>query len=157
MGTDTDLGDAGERLRMRSHERRIEGQHARLDDFAHDVYDSLQKSARDKEGVAAAMDDFQLYESALEAHMTLEEDVTFPRLHGLRPDLGERLTILVREHDVLRNEVEAIKAQLEKGDRSAAQLALEAFARRLERHEASEEELLAAVGEGPMVAVVPTP
>ena len=151
MGTDTNLGDAGERLRMRSHERRIEGQHARLDEFAHDVYEAL-----DKEGIAAALDDFQLYETALEAHMSLEEDVTFPRLHGLRPDLGERLTTLIREHDRLREEVEGIKAQLGKGDRSGARFALEAFARRLDRHEASEEELMARVGEGPMVAVDPT-
>ncbi|MCR9096097.1 MAG: hemerythrin domain-containing protein [bacterium] len=156
MGTDTNLGDAGERLRMRSHERRIEGQHARLDEFAHDVYDTLQKSALDKEGIAAALEDFRLYETALEAHMSLEEDVTFPRLHGLRPDLGERLTTLIREHDRLREEVEGIKAQLGKGDRSGARFALEAFARRLDRHEASEEELMARVGEGPMVAVDPT-
>lgn len=152
MTTESQLGEAGERLRMRSHERRIEGQHARLDDFAHDVYNAL-----DKEGVAAALDDFQLYETALEAHMTLEEDVTFPRLHGLRPDLGERLTTLVREHDALRGEVAAIKAQLDAGDQSGAQLALHAFARRVERHEASEEELLALVGEGPMVAQTPNP
>lgn len=147
----SELGEAGERVRMRSHERRIEGQHARLDAFAHDVYDAL-----DKDGAAAAIDGFGLYVTALEAHMTLEEDVTFPRLHGLRPDLGTRLTELMREHEVLRRETSRIKEQLEEGDDAGAHLAFEALARRLEQHEAREEELLAHVGEGPLTATAPS-
>ena len=151
MTTETQLGEAGERVRMRSHERRIEGQHARLDEFAHDVYHAL-----DKDGAAAAIDDFALYATALEAHMSLEEDVTFPRLHGLRPDLGSQLTLLTREHELLRSELASIQARLEDGDDAGAHLAFEALARRLEQHEAREEELLAHVGEGPMVALTPT-
>ncbi len=151
MKTDAQLGEAGERIRMRSHERRIEGQHARLDDFAHDVHEAL-----DKEGATGAIDDFELYVAAFEAHMRLEEEVTFPRLHGLRPDLEARLTALMREHDVLRSELVAIDTQLQEGDESGARLRFEALARRIEGHEAQEEELLALVGEGPMVAVMPT-
>jgi hypothetical protein len=88
--------------------------------------------------------------------MSLEEDVTFPRLHGLRPDLGSQLTLLTREHEVLRDELSSIQAQLESGDDAGAHLAFEALARRLEKHEAREEELLAHVGEGPVVALTPT-
>lgn len=151
MTTETQLGEAGERIRMRSHERRIEGQHARLDDFARDVHHAL-----DKEGAAEAIDDFTLYAAALGAHMSLEEDVTFPRLHGLRPDLNGERTLLTREHALLRGEVASIQALLEAGDDSGAQLAFESLARRLEQHEAREEELLAMVGEEPRVEVTPT-
>lgn len=151
MTTETQLEEAGERIRMRSHERRIEGQHARLDEFARDVYDAL-----DRGRAAAAIGDFALYATALEAHMSLEEDVTFPRLHGLRPDLGNQLTLLTREHELLRGELSSIQAQLEAGDDAGAHLAFEALARRLEKHEAREEELLAHVGEGPVVALTPT-
>ena len=142
------LGDAGERLRMRAHERRIEGQHARLDEGAQGVYQTL-----DKEGASAAINDFLLYAAATEAHMALEEEVTFPRLHGLRPDFDRALARLVSDHEAMRRKLEDIKLRLKSGDALGARFAFEAFARSLERHEAFEEELLAHVSEGPVTAL----
>ncbi|MEM9175986.1 MAG: hemerythrin domain-containing protein [Myxococcota bacterium] len=134
------LGEAGARLRMRAHERRIEGQHARLDGIANEVYTSIEK-----DGPEAAIDAFALYAAAVEAHMSLEEDVTFPRLHGLRPDLEGRLMRLIDEHRVLRGQLGTIRERLERGDGLGARFEFEALGRRLDRHERREETLLAQV------------
>ena len=139
--------ERGARLRLRGEERRIEGQHERLDTLCREVYAVLGK-----EGPAAAINDFLLYKSALEAHMTLEEDVYFPALHGLRGDLSELLTKLVEEHDEVRVELTEIKMRLKRGDQTGARLGLEAMARFFEKHEQIEEDLLAHVTEGPIAA-----
>ena len=140
-------GEPGARLRLRGEERRIEGQHERLDALCREVYAVLGK-----EGPLAAINDFLLYKSALEAHMTLEEDVYFPALHGLRGDLSELLTRLVKEHDAVLIELDEIKKRLKKRDATQARLGLESLARFFEEHEKIEEDLLAHVTEGPIAA-----
>ena len=92
--------DAGLRMRMRSEERRIESQHERLDELCCDVYAQIDAS-----GARHAINDFLLFVAALDAHMTVEEDIYFPALHGLRPDSGDALASLVSEHDGLRRSV----------------------------------------------------
>lgn len=139
--------EAGERLRLRDSERRIEGQHARLEDIAQGVWETL-----DKGGAASAINDFLLYLAAMEAHMSLEEEVTFPRLHGLRPDLEIELTRLEQDHEDMREALGEIKRRLKCGDDAGARFAFEALARRLDRHEEIEEELLAHVSEAPTLA-----
>ena len=148
MTIDAHMGETGGRLRMRSHARRIEGQHERLEDFARGILETL-----DERGASAVLNDFLLYESALEAHMTVEEDVTFPRLHSLRADLSLELGDLVREHEALRTQLEEIKLALKGGRKADARVALEALRWDLETHEAAEEELFARVSEGPIEAV----
>jgi len=143
-------GDPGARMRLRSQERRIEGQHERLDLLCREVYATLGK-----DGPAAAINDFLLYKSAVEAHMTLEEEMFFPALHGLRGDLSGVLTQLVREHDEVRVELDEIKQGLKRQDGVAARLGLESLARLFEQHEKVEEDLLAHVTEGPIAAQVP--
>ena len=145
MGAHT--GEGGGRLRMRSHVRRIEGQHERLEGIAREVLTTLER-----EGTAAVVADFLLYETALEAHMTVEEDVTFPRLHGLRADLAPELIDLMQEHEALRNQLVSIKGRLKAGDGAAARGELESLAFSLEEHEAAEEDLFERVSEGPIPA-----
>ncbi len=134
-------------MRLRGQERRIENQHERLDQLCREVYATLGK-----DGPTAAINDFLLYKSAIEAHMTLEEEMFFPALHGLRGDLSSVLTELVKDHVEVRNELEEIKLRLKSRDGTAARLGLESLARLFERHEKVEEDLIAHVSEGPITA-----
>ena len=82
--------------------------------------------------------------------MSLEEDIYFPALHGLRGDLATEFEGLVRAHEMLRVELSKIRTVLGKADRAAAFAALDQFADSLNRHESEEEELIVRVTEGPM-------
>jgi len=136
--------DAGLRLRMRSEERRIASQHERLDDLVGAVYKRIEEvDAR------AALDDFRLFVTALEAHMAVEEEIYFPALHGLRPDVGAELTDLVAEHGSLREASEEIRELLEADEAESAQDALDRLVSRVSSHELAEEELIARITEGP--------
>jgi len=131
---------------MRSEERRITSQHEKLDELCRDVYRCI-----DKDGPTKAMGDFLLFATALDAHMTVEEDIYFPALHGLRPDAGEELTRLVGEHAQLRQMSERVKGLLKQGDREGAKLGLDQLAREVSAHEAEEEELIVRINEGPVL------
>ena len=136
---------SGLKLRLRSEERRIESQHQRLDILCRDVY-----SALDKNGPHAAINDFLLYEAAVEAHMTIEEETYFPAIHGLRTDLGSELSDLVQDHVAIRMGLKEIKAHLKSNSTSPAMLSLEALGRQFYTHEINEEELFARVSSGPI-------
>ena len=138
--------DAGLRLRMRGEERRITSQHEKLDELCREVYTRI-----DKDGATKAMGDFLLFATALDAHMTVEEDIYFPALHGLRPDAGEELTRLVEEHARLRRMTDRVKGSLKRGDRETAKLALDELARQVSVHESEEEDLIVRINEGPVL------
>lgn len=138
-------GDSGLRLRMRGEERRITSQHEQLDVLCRDVYARI-----DKYGAAPAIGDFLLFMTALDAHMTVEEEIYFPALHGLRADAGGELSERVAEHVELRTDASAISELLKAGDRDGARLALDRLARRISKHEVAEEELIARITEGPV-------
>ena len=139
--------EQGLRLRLRSDEKRVESQHQKLDEFCREVYSTLGK-----EGPRAAINDFLLYEAAVEAHMTLEEEVYFPALHGLRADLSEKLSELVRDHVEIRTVLDEIKSHLKANSESQARLALEALGRFFHDHEVREESLFVRVSSGPVAA-----
>lgn len=145
-GTPRPRADVGLRMRMRSEERRITSQHEKLDDLCREVYTRI-----DKDGAAKATSDFQLFATALDAHMTVEEDIYFPALHGLRPDAGEALARLVAEHDQLRRRVDEVKRALERGERDDAKRSLDDLAREVTAHEAQEEDLIVQINEGPVL------
>jgi hemerythrin superfamily protein len=140
--------DAGLRLRMRGEERRITSQHERLDDLCREVYTRI-----DKDGAQDAVQDFTLFMTALDAHMTVEEDIYFPALHGLCAEAGPELTALAREHEELRGEADAIRKHLKAHDREGARRCLDRLARHVSDHELAEEDLLARITEGPVVAL----
>ena len=137
--------DGGLRLRMRGEERRISSQHEQLDRLCRDVYTKL-----DKDGPALAINDYLLFVTALDAHMTVEEDIYCPALHGLRSDTAAELERLVDEHAALRREADEVRMLLKAGDRDGARLGLDGLARHISRHEEAEEDLLARITEGPV-------
>ena len=96
------------------------------------------------------MGDFLLFSTALDAHMSVEEDIYFPALHGLRSDLANEFQALVREHELMRDELSQIRDVLAKEDRVAVFAAFDQLADFLNRHERKEEELIARVTEGPV-------
>lgn len=136
--------DVGLRLRMRGEERRIASQHERLDDLVGAVYKRIEEV-----GASAALDDFRLFVTALEAHMAVEEEIYFPALHGLRADVGPELRDLVAEHGSLREASQAIHELLEADEAEPASAALDRLASRVSSHELAEEELIARITEGP--------
>jgi hypothetical protein len=132
-------------MRMRGEERRITSQHGQLDRLCREVYIQI-----DKYGAAPAIGDYLLFMTALEAHMTVEEDIYFPALHGLRPDAGPELADLVGEHAGVRSQAEEVRSLLKAGDGEAARLALDRLARGISRHESAEEKLISRITEGPV-------
>ncbi len=150
MTTETTTGgignDEGLRLRMRGEERRIASQHEKLDVLCREIYALL-----DKDGPRAAVNDFLLFHQVLEAHMTVEEEIYFPAFHGLRPDLSEELDQLIVEHDELRGGLGALKQALKASETDRARFELERLARRIEEHEAAEEDMIVRINDGPLL------
>jgi len=138
-------GDAGLRLRMRGEERRISSQHKQLGDLFQLTLASVTVG-----GPRKAIGDFLLFETALEAHMSLEEDIYFPALHGLRNDLEDELIRLVAEHREIRTALRDVKKCLSTATGDETRSALNEFADLIDRHEAEEEDLLARITEGPV-------
>lgn len=143
--------DAGLRLRMRSEERRISSQHERLDALCQDVYTRI-----DEAGPTRARADFEIFVTALDAHMTVEEDIYFPAIHGLRAETGEELSHLVEAHGALRRAAEEIARRLEEGDREGARSGLDQLASAVSQHEREEEDLLARITQGSLTALRPS-
>jgi hemerythrin-like domain-containing protein len=139
--------DRGLRMRMRSEERRISSQHKQLGDLYERVLASVAGGSPRK-----AIGDFLLFATALEAHMSVEEEIYFPALHGLRNDVGAELVELVTEHQQIRASLPPIQERLAADDRALALAALDALADRVERHEQVEESLLARITEGPITS-----
>ena len=137
--------DRGLKMRMRGEERRIASQHRQLGDLFEQVTESVARG-----GSRKAVGEFLLFSTALDAHMSVEEDIYFPALHGLRSDLANELEALVREHELIRAELSQIRIVLAKADRAAAFAAFDQLVDVLNRHEREEEELIARVTEGPM-------
>jgi len=137
--------DAGVRHRMRSEERRISSQHTQLNDLYQGVASSLERS-----GVHTARVAFTRFADALEAHLALEDDLYFPALHGLRPDLGGQLTLLVREHRALRLLTTELHALFEAGERDTASDRLADLAEHIRSHEAKEEALISQINTRPL-------
>ena len=132
-------------MRMRGEERRISSQHRQLDDLFSRVVGSVEGG-----GPRKAVGGFLLFQTALEAHMSVEEEIYFPALHGLRSDLGGELSELVSDHDVIRSLLPGIRRHLDSNDGVPALRVLGELADRVSRHEDQEEAILARIAEGPV-------
>ena len=131
----------GLRLRLRGEAKRLSTQHQQLDTFFDSVMSALERGSLTGARVA-----FVRFCDALGAHVDLEDPVFFPALRGLQPSLTELLTGLVREHTVVRQELDELRDLLAAGS-------AETFVKRFERlggflcdHERREDELLQHVG-----------
>jgi hemerythrin-like domain-containing protein len=142
MANDSPLNDIGLRLRMRGEEKRIASQHAQLNELFVVVTLALERGR-----VHTAADAFRRFSDALEAHMSLEEDIYFPAIHGLIRDSDQRLIELVDEHRELRADVRHAQALLDAGDRESSPALLEAIAAHVSEHESEEETLIRRITE----------
>ncbi len=135
----TNSDQPGLRLRLAHEARRIATQHGYLDALEATTLRALERG--DPGEMRQALHGFH---GSLDAHFTLEEQVHFPALHGLRPDCEPELDELIREHARFRDELDRIEAALRNPSEGGAD-ALAAFrevAASLGRHEQREERLL---------------
>ena len=121
--------------------RRISSQHRQLDEFYGLVATAIEE-ARPDEAAAA----FRCFADALEAHFAMEENVHFPALHSLRPELAERLSSVESEHADLRERIAAVSDRLAGGDLSGAEGAFDLLVTRLAAHEGKEEGIVEEIG-----------
>jgi iron-sulfur cluster repair protein YtfE (RIC family) len=140
----TQSDQPGLRLRLAHEARRIAIQHGYLDALEATTLRTLEHG--DPTEMRQALHGFH---GSLDAHFTLEEQVHFPALHGLRPDFGPELDELINEHASFRDELRRIETSLHGSAWGAAEV-LAAFrdvAAGLGRHEEREERLLSRAGQ----------
>jgi iron-sulfur cluster repair protein YtfE (RIC family) len=134
------VADIGLRYRMRSERRRISSQHRKLDELFAAVDEALFRS-----GIHTARVAFTRFGDALEAHLSLEESIYFPALHGLRPDAAGELDHLLAEHTELRRRMRELSALFEAGETETTAARLASLADRVADHEEAEELLIARI------------
>jgi hypothetical protein len=127
----------GLRMRMGREAGRISSQHAQLGAFFEGVARALERG----DGMAAASA-FTRFGDAFDAHISLEDHLFFPALHGMRPDFDRELTRLVAEHEGFRRDLNRLERTIEEGDLHSAARDMDVLGRALADHEAREEELV---------------
>jgi iron-sulfur cluster repair protein YtfE (RIC family) len=130
----------GLRLRMTQEARRISSQHRQLAGLY-----ALVTRALERRSPAQARVAFERFRDALDAHMSLENELYFPALHGLRPDLEAELAGLVREHRRFRRSLDRLAGSFGDGDASACSRGLASFAAAFAEHEQREERLMESI------------
>jgi len=135
--------EPGVQWRMQGEARRISSQHRQLELFYGMLEEALERGALQGARVA-----FVRFRDALDAHITLEDQVFFPALHGLSPELGPQLTGFVREHEAMRRQLDQLQDLLAEGAVESCVRELDAFAERIADHERREERLLADLRSG---------
>jgi len=134
MSQDSGLG---RRLRREAH--RISSQHRQLDEFYLLIVEAMETGSSESVGMALTR-----FADALEAHFTMEENVHFPALHGLRPALSPRLSALEEQHQRFRGDLFHVR-ELATSDLAAAETAFDLLVTALAAHELEEERILEEV------------
>lgn len=129
--------DTGLRFRLRRAARQIGQQHQHL----REVLASLQRSLGDGAPPDAMRDQLDRYREALDAHFSLENDVLFPALHGLRPEHTGELEVLEAEHVDFSARLGRMGELLRGALRAEVGAALDGFARDMAAHDVREERL----------------
>ena len=138
------LNEPGLVLRMSSGTRRIFGQHRQLEDFSGMVASSLAGGSLRSTRLA-----FTRFRDALEAHITVEDQMFFPAVRGMRPGLDADLAQLVLEHARFREHLEELHELLAKGSAEAFGESFGDFRADFAQHEAREEQIISAATSGP--------
>ena len=138
------LSEPGLLLRMSSDTRRMFGQHRQLEDFS-----GLVASALAGGSLRSARLAFTRFRDALEAHITVEDQMFFPAVRGLRPGLDAHLAQLVREHARFREHLDELHELLAKGSAEAFGKSFGDFREDFAQHEAREEQIISAATSGP--------
>ncbi len=124
-------------LRLTRVARRISSQHQRLES----LYGTLARAlAKDDESEAQAQ--LAQFCGVLAAHFSLEEDVCFPALATLSPEMRGRIADLAREHDWFREELDPIQKRLGASERVGAEARFDRLAVELAGHDSREEQLV---------------
>lgn len=131
------LKQNGLRRRVEIESRRIPSQHRQLDQFYGVLVDVL--AHRDAAGSRTA---FAHFADACRAHFAMEDEIYFPALHGLRPDLEHALTELVQEHRAMVRTLERLASLFEADRLAEAEGELDRLVTRLQAHEGREERIL---------------
>jgi iron-sulfur cluster repair protein YtfE (RIC family) len=131
------LKQNGLEKRVQIESRRISSQHRQLDQFHELVAAALEHG--EPVQVRGA---FTRFRDALEAHFSVEDDVYFPAVHGLRPELERDLTALVADHREMRRQLEKVQALFDADRLAEGGAALDAMVTVLIDHERREEQLL---------------
>jgi iron-sulfur cluster repair protein YtfE (RIC family) len=126
-------------MRMAQEARRISSQHRQLD-----ALHALVVAALERRAPAQARAAFVRLRDALDAHMALEDELHFPALRGLRPDLDAELAGLVREHRRFRRGLDGLAETFADGELGACAQGLASFVAAFTEHERREERLLDA-------------
>ena len=129
-------------MRMGSEARRISAQHKQLDLFYGMLEEALQRGSLRGARVA-----FVRFHDALEAHISLEDQVFFPALRGLRPEFEADLSGLVDEHAAIRLDLDHLHDLLAEGELEDCLECLGRFATTIAEHEEREETLMARIHE----------
>lgn len=129
-------------MRMGNEARRLSAQHRQLDLFYGMLEESLQRGSLRGARVA-----FVRFHDALEAHISLEDQVFFPALRGLRPEFEADLSGLVEEHASIRLDLDRLHDLLANGEIEECSECLGRFAAVITEHEEREEALLARIHE----------
>ena len=130
----------GLRMRVAQESRRISSQHRLLDDLHSVVAEALEQG-----DAPTACERFCRFKNALDAHMALEDELYFPALHGLEPDLESELMRLARDHQRFRSDLVTLERSFDQGDIGSCQRALDRFAGSFAAHELCEEDLTRAL------------
>jgi iron-sulfur cluster repair protein YtfE (RIC family) len=124
--------------------RRLLAQHRKLDELYEAAVTTLIEEPRAKAERA-----FLRFREALDAHFSLEDEVYFPALHGLRKDLGERLEHLSSEHERLRTKAGQLAEVLHNRPREICLELLREISAAVSAHEEAEEDLIGLFRDDP--------
>ena len=133
----------GLKTRLALETKRISSQHRQLDALYELVVDAVNHRLG-----AAARSAFERFHDALDAHLSLEEELYFPALNGMRPELREELDGLCEEHVTLREKLDAIAHVLQEYPLEESVPLLEDMANTIANHEGREELLLSRIRPG---------
>lgn len=133
----------GLRMRVAQESRRISSQHRQLDDLHAFVAAALELG-----DASTACQQFCRFKDALAAHMSLEDDLYFPALHGLEPELEAELIRLAEDHQRFRSDLAALERHFDRGELGSCQTALDRFVGQFAAHELREERLTEVVRSG---------
>lgn len=131
-------GEPGAKARMRLEARRISSQHRQLDELFGLVVGALAEGR-----LRRAEARFRHFQDAMEAHFSLEDEVYFPALHGLRRGLTPALEELSQEHARFRSELVRIADTFSRQDPDDCACQLDDLTKRIADHETREESLIA--------------
>jgi iron-sulfur cluster repair protein YtfE (RIC family) len=128
------------RFRRRRVLRRIAAQHLRLDEMADAVVRAIEEAV-----LVTARTSLARFAEAMCAHFAMEEDVDFPALLVLNPELREPLRCLSADHSQLVEDLAAVDEMLAQAPRADAHRAFDQLVIVMGSHELREERLLDSV------------